>query len=199
VEQRLDDRKYSREELEDIANYVMPDIPEQRADLAIVFGTRHGVADFCVSIHSLWVRGMFRRAVISGGKTQSCNDAEAQVIADKLVALGMPEDILILECHAMNTGENVTFSRDKVAATIGLDAVGSLLVIGKICSLRRYLMTLERHWPRPIRFASPVNYFGVEKERWHEHEEFRTRVLAEFSKIPKYLRADYLREVASPP
>jgi uncharacterized SAM-binding protein YcdF (DUF218 family) len=107
----------------------------------------------------------------------------------------MPPEALILETAATNTGENVTFSRRRIEETIGLDSIKSLLVIGKLCSMRRYLMTLERHWPQPRRFACAVNYFGVERERWHEHEEFRARVLAEFEKIPEYLRLDFLREV----
>jgi hypothetical protein len=61
--------------------------------------------------------------------------------------------------------------------------------------MRRYLMTLERHWSQPRRFACAVNYFGVERERWHEHEEFRARVLGEFAKIPEYLKQGFLREV----
>lgn len=188
--------EHTHEELAHIAQYVMPDIPEGKANLAIVFGTRHGVHEFCSSAHSLWERGMFEKLIISGGKTQGCDESEAHAIGNILIELGIPGDVLILETEATNTGENVIFSRDKVAATVGLQTVQSLLVVGKICSLRRYMMTLERHWPAPKRFACPINYFGTHKDRWYEHEEFRNRVLSEFKKIPEYLRADYLREIA---
>ena len=57
-------------------------------------------------------------------------------------------------------------------------------------------MTIERHWPGLEKFACPINYFGVPKNRWHEHDEFRTRVLSEFEKIPEYIKQDYLTEVA---
>jgi len=73
--------------------------------------------------------------------------------------------------------------------------VDSLLVIGKVCAMRRYLMTLARHWPAPRVSAHPVNYFGLPAERWHEHDEFRRRVLAEFGKIPGYLQQGFLREI----
>ena len=186
----------SREALERIARYVMPDIPEKKADLALVFGTRHGVACFCMSIHALWQRRMFKRILITGGRTAGQTEPEAHVIARRLISLGIPEDILLLEVEAMNTGENVRFSRDMMASMPDADSINSLLVVGKICALRRYMMTLERHWPAPTRYASPINYFGLEKERWYEHAEFRRRVLAEFEKIPGYLRADYLREIS---
>jgi phosphoglycolate phosphatase-like HAD superfamily hydrolase len=40
-------------DLSAIAEYVMPDIPEERSDLGLVFGTRHGVDEFCLTAQSL--------------------------------------------------------------------------------------------------------------------------------------------------
>jgi uncharacterized SAM-binding protein YcdF (DUF218 family) len=182
-------------ELAVIADYIMPPVAEARADLGLLFGTRHGVDEFCTAAYALWQRGMFPKLLVSGGATGGQAEPEAEVIAGRLVLLGMPPDALILEKAATNTGENVIFSRRLAEENAGPDSVKSLLVIGKVCSMRRYLMTLERHWPQPRRFACAVNYFGVERDRWHEHEEFRMRVLAEFEKIPQYLRMDFLREV----
>jgi uncharacterized SAM-binding protein YcdF (DUF218 family) len=107
----------------------------------------------------------------------------------------MPPESLLLEKAATNTGENVILSRRLAEETLGQNSVKSLFVIGKVCSMRRYLMTLERHWPQARRFGCAVNYFGVERDRWHEHDEFRARVLAEFTKIPDYLRRGFLREI----
>ena len=74
-----------------IADYVMPDIPEQRADLGFVFGTRQGVEEFCLTAHSLWQRKMVDRLLISGGATLGQAEAEADVIADRLLQMGCPE------------------------------------------------------------------------------------------------------------
>jgi len=178
-----------------IADYVMPHIAEGKADLGFLFGTRHGVEEFCEAAHALWERGMFPKLLISGGATGGQSTSEAEIIAERLLQLGMPQASLILETAATNTGENVIFSRRLAEEKLGEDSVKSLFVIGKVCSMRRYLMTLERHWPQPRRFACAVNYFGVERERWHEHEEFRRRVMAEFTKIPEYLKQGFLREV----
>lgn len=182
-------------ELATIADYVMPPVSEGRADLGLLFGTRHGVDEFCVAAYALWQRGMFPKLLVSGGATGAQAETEAEVIAGRLVRLGMPPEALVLEKAATNTGENVIFSRWLAEERFGQDGVKSLLVIGKVCSMRRYLMTLERHWPQPRRFACAVNYFGVERDRWHEHDEFRRRVLAEFTKIPQYLKQGFLREV----
>lgn len=180
-----------------IADYIMPPLPAQPSTLGFLFGTRHGVDAFCLDTHALWQAGMFQRLLVSGGPTGGNPQAEAPVIAERLVQLGVPASILILETAATNTGENVLLGRAKVAETIGLEHIDSLLVIGKVCAMRRYLMTLARHWPEPRVSAHPVNYFGLPAERWHEHDEFRARVLGEFGKISGYIEQDFLREIAA--
>jgi uncharacterized SAM-binding protein YcdF (DUF218 family) len=182
-------------DLQSISRYVMPDLPLRPAALGFLFGTRHGVEEFCRETYALWQRGMFERLLISGGATAGQEKPEALDIAERLVELGIPASILILECAATNTGENVILGRRKLAETIGLAQVDSVLVIGKVCAMRRYLMTLARHWPGIAVSACAINYFGLPADRWHEHAEFRARVLAEFHKIPRYLGQDFLREL----
>ncbi|MEX5747941.1 YdcF family protein [Massilia sp. X63] len=178
-----------------IADYMMPAFPASRSDLGFLFGTRHGVDQFCEAAHALWQDGMFERLLVSGGPTAGQATAEADVIGERLLRLGVPESALILERDATNTGENVRFGRARVAEHMDLSAIRSVVVIGKLCSTRRYLMTLQRHWPGLRMSVCPVNYFGVPAERWHEHAEFRSRVLGEFGKIPDYLALDFLREI----
>lgn len=186
-------------DLQRIADYMMPSLPPRASDLGFLFGTRHGVPEFCAVAHGLWQEGMFSRLLVSGGCTRGVPQSEAEVIAGRLVRLGMPESALILETAASNTGENVRFGRERVAQAMDLAAIHSVVVIGKICSTRRYLMTLQRHWPGLSMTVGPVNYFGTPAERWHEHEEFRARVLGEFAKIPRYLAEGFLAEIGGCP
>ncbi|THC41014.1 YdcF family protein [Massilia sp. Mn16-1_5] len=185
----------SAADLLSISRYVMPELPQQAAKLGFLFGTRHGVEEFCRETFALWQGGMFERLLVSGGATAGQDTPEALVIAERLVELGIPASILILECEALNTGDNVILGRRKVAQEMDLASIDSILVIGKVCAMRRYLMTLARHWPSITVSACAINYFGLPAERWHEHAEFRRRVLAEFHKIPQYLQQDFLREL----
>ena len=182
-----------------IAAYVMPELPLLPSDLGFLFGTRHGVEEFCVATHALWERGMFRILLVSGGVTPGDARPEAEVIAARLVELGVPRTAIVVEPLATNTGENVILGRAALAARIDLADVRSLLVIGKASSTRRYLMTVERHWPGLLLSSCPINYFGVPADRWHEHAEFRARVLAEYDKIPGYLARGFLSELADYP
>jgi uncharacterized SAM-binding protein YcdF (DUF218 family) len=183
------------DDLLSISRYVMPALPLRPAKLGFLFGTRHGIDEFCLETHALWQRGMFEMLLISGGATAGQPRPEAEIIAERLIALGMPPSILILECEATNTGQNVLLGRRKVLETMDPAGIDSILVIGKVCAMRRYLMTLARHWPGIAVSACPINYFGLPAERWHEHDEFRARVLAEYHKIPHYLQQDFLREL----
>ena len=189
----------SSSDLQLIADYMMPGFPASPSDLGFLFGTRHGVPEFCDAAHALWRDGMFRRLLVSGGRSRGMPESEAELIGERLVRLGVPESVLILETLAANTGENVLFGRARVAEAMDLDAIRSVLVIGKVCSTRRYLMTLQRHWPGLRMSVCPVNYFGVPVERWYEDEQFRSRVLGEFDKIPRYLEQGFLHALAGCP
>jgi uncharacterized SAM-binding protein YcdF (DUF218 family) len=186
----------NNEALQRVADYMMPEFPARRSDIGFLFGTRHGVPEFCEAAHALWHQGMFRHLLVSGGQTGGLARTEADIIGDELLKLGFPGSALILETAATNTGENVRFGRSKVAEVLDITTVRSVLVIGKVCSTRRYLMTLQRHWPGLSMSVCPVNYFGVPAGRWHEHEEFRARVLGEFEKIPLYLKEGFLEEIS---
>lgn len=185
----------SHDELKRIADYIMPSFPARVSDLGFLFGTRHGVPEFCEAAHGLWRSGMFSRLLVSGGRTGALPLAEADVIAERLMELGVPESALILETAATNTGENVRFGMARVAEMMDISAIRSVVVIGKMCSTRRYLMTLQKHWPGLSLSVAPVNYFNIPAERWHEHEEFRARVLSEFDKIPRYIAEGFLAEI----
>lgn len=192
-------KSVSAERLADIASYVMPETGVAPTDIGLVFGTRHGVDEFCNETAALWRKGMFPLIVVSGGATLGIARTEAAIMAGKLEDLGVPGRAILLEHQATNTGENVIFSRAFLAQQGMLESISSVTAIGKIYSARRYLMTLERHWPGLRKHMAPVNFFGVCKDDWHSHEGFHDKVMAEFEKIPLYLQKGYLAEIAELP
>lgn len=178
-----------------IATYVMPAVPLVPCDIALVFGTRHGVETFCTDTHDLWRRGLFKKLLVSGGHTGDHPLSEAQTIGSRLRQLGIPEGDVLLENSAMNTGENVILGRARLAETMDISCIASVFVIGKICAMRRYLMTMKRHWPEVHLSGWGVNYFGVAAQNWHASDAFRQRVLDEYAKIPRYLEQGFLTEL----
>ena len=105
----------------------------------------------------------------------------------------MRKDVIILEEESKNTGENVTFCREQVKH-LGIEEV---LLIGKISSKRRYVMTVKKNWPEIKRVCCHgVNYFTHHENLWWKDEEFRRRVISECRKIPSYLASGFISEIS---
>ena len=175
----------------------MPETAMEVADIALLFGTRHGLEDFYSKTVELYRAGLFEYIVVSGGITGDLVESEASIIKKGLVKRGYPEAKILVEDQATNTGQNVDLSMKVIDEALGIDNIKSVVAIGKISSARRYLMTLEKWWPECSKMMASVNYFGTPKEQWHENVEFRDRVIAEVEKIPYYLEKGFIKELDS--
>jgi len=176
-----------------IIGYIAPHVSIFPTRFALVFGTRHGLSEFVEETLSLYKKGLFTDLILSGGATAQGSESEAYSLYRSLLSSGIPDHAMIVEDKAMNTGENVTFSREKTRNV----AISDLLLIGKICSKRRYIMTVRKQWPEIRRICCHgVNYFSCPLEEWWKDPEFRTRVISEFRKIPLYLEERFISEVS---
>ena len=92
--------------------------PLRPADLLFVFGTRADVSERVDEAFRLWREGYFRCAIVSGGVTPGSELSECEIIADAMVARGIPSNIIQREDRAMNTGENVIFSLPIIDAAL---------------------------------------------------------------------------------
>ncbi|MFN3408802.1 MAG: YdcF family protein [Limisphaerales bacterium] len=135
------------------------------ADLLFVLGSH----DLRVAEHAadLFHRGLAPRVVLSGGfgvrQASPWAKSEAEMFADVMRSRGVPETALLLEPRSTNTGENVRFTRELLAAR-GL-AVQSVIAVQKPYMERRTFATIRRQWPEvallvsspPLGFAAYCN------------------------------------------
>ena len=168
--------------------------PLRPADLLFVFGGRYGVDETVAAAVALWQRRFFRHAIVSGGPTQGIARTECAVIKEGMVKGGVPAELILEEHRATNTGENVMFALPVIDAAIGLKNIQSVICLGNTWTGRRYAMTLHRHWPKAEKMLLTVDNFATPRERWHEHPEFRRRVLAEWDKIEPYKKKGFIAE-----
>jgi len=181
------------EKRQQIIAYVAPYVSLFPTKFALVFGTRHGVPHFAEEILSLYRQGYFTNVIISGGVTGHNEESEASILYQMLLPRGIPEDVMLIEDKAINTGQNVTFTREKVK-DFGIE---DLLVIGKISSKRRYIMTVRKQWPEIRKICCHgVNYFSCPMDQWWKDREFRTRVISEYRKIPSYIERGFISDVS---
>ncbi|MDP1749784.1 MAG: YdcF family protein, partial [Reyranella sp.] len=139
-------------------------------------------------------RGFFRRAIVSGGLTPGDTRSECQVIKQAMVAGGVPAALILEEHRATNTGENVIFSLPVLDAALDRQSIKSVICLGKICTARRYPMTLHRHWPEVEKMLLTINPYGAPVERWYTDALFRERVLLEWRKIEPYKARGYIAD-----
>ena len=145
-----------------IIAYIAPKVSLLATKFALVFGTRHGVLKFAEEILSLYRACYFTDIIISGGMTGHDTKSEASVLYEALLACGVPAGSMVVEEKAMNTGQNVAFTRE----IVGDIAIKKLFLIGKIASKRRYLMTVRKQWPEITNVCCHgVNYFSSPAER----------------------------------
>jgi len=164
------------------------------ADLLFVFGTREGVDEFVEAIARLWHDGFCHHILMSGGATWNNKDAEAFVLRRAALAAGVPDNAILVEPRATNTGENVALALPVLDAAIGLGRIRSLIALGKVCTSVRYLMTLQKHWPEVDKMLVAVNYFGHPVADWPHHPVARARILNEWRKLEPYQAAGFIAD-----
>jgi uncharacterized SAM-binding protein YcdF (DUF218 family) len=160
--------------------------PLKPADLLFVFGTREDVEARVDEAFRLWREGYFRWSIVSGGVTPGSERSECEIIADAMIARGIPAEKILREDRAMNTGENVILSLPVIDAVLGLANVRSVICLGNSWTARRYPMTLHRHWPEVEKMLVTVDSFATPRALWHTDPEFARRMLSEWDKIEPY-------------
>jgi uncharacterized SAM-binding protein YcdF (DUF218 family) len=101
----------------------------------------------------LWRAGLAPVVIMSGGIAHrgglldtGWDRTEARVFADIARREGVPEDAILLEERAQNTGDNFVFARE-VARRAGLDP-RRILVVAKPYMTRRGFATGRKMWPK---------------------------------------------------
>lgn len=131
-----------------------------------------GSHDLGVATHAakLYQAGLFPLIVFSGSNSPTTNArfprGEAVHYREHALSLGVPDEAILVEPKARNTGENVTLSRD-VLRGAGID-VSSVMLISKPYEERRSYATLQKLWPdvegvcasEPLSFSDYVASIG---------------------------------------
>ena len=184
-----------------------PALPD-RADIILATGShdRRG-ADHAAA---LYLRGLAPLIVCTGGFGKMTEGMfprpEAELFAERCIMAGVPEDAVITECRSSNTGENFTFTREKLAS---LGIIPKLAVAtSKPYMARRVWATGTKQWPEvrwitsvpalsfteyvtaPITLESTIQLMVGDLQRLRVYEEkgFQAHV-----DVPPYVWAAYRR------
>ncbi|MET9672348.1 YdcF family protein [Streptomyces sp. NPDC006482] len=105
-----------------------------------------GVADVAVGLYR---QGLAPVIVFTGATSPTTRErmprGEAEHYRERALESGVPEDVVLVEPRARNTGENIRFSRELLAER-GID-VTSVLLVSKPYEERRAYATARKLWP----------------------------------------------------
>lgn len=167
-------RQIDDEQLRDallIWNYHQMGHAPRPCSVAIGLGSHDlGVA---TTAAELYHAGLFPVLVFSGGNSPTTRGrfprGEAVHYREHALGLGVPDEAIMVETEAANTGQNITFSRELLAEA-GI-AVESLLLISKPYMERRSYATCRKLWPQvdvvcasePLELEDYLKSIGDEK------------------------------------
>ena len=157
------------------------------ADLAIVFGmtTWHRPVECAVNLYRA---GTVRRLLFTGGFNRRIAAVEASEMAREALRSGVPAAAILVEDRASNTAENLIFSRRLIEKTVGLGAIGSILLVAISFHMRRVLMSAQRTFPPQIALGTASYPSVAYSDRdWFRSERGRRDVASEIQKIQFYL------------
>lgn len=167
----------------------------EKADLCLVFGARY-FDKFAQAVKDLYEQNLFRFVLISGGINRFNGQEEAYNIKQRLLDLGLPEEIILMKNKASNTYENVVFSEKIIRERLGWENIKKIIAVGKDYGARRYLMTMEKNFPEDVeKMLYTINVFDWPEEQWYEHEEYAKMIRGEYEKIPLYLAQGDIKEI----
>lgn len=184
----------NRDKINKITEYIFINSKPQRADLAIVFGTRHKAP--LLKISELYENGFVSKILLTGGINKKTGDNEAEEMSKYLIKIGINKNDLILENKSINSLENVLFSKKKIEKCVGFDNIKKIILITKHYHSRRIAMTMKKHFPKSIKLI-PITYeiYGFTKDDWSESSIGKKKVLGEWRRIPKYLAKGDIEEL----
>ncbi|MFD4377503.1 YdcF family protein [Streptomyces sp. NPDC058486] len=117
------------------------------ADVAIGLGSHDlGVA---AASADLYHRGLFATLVFTGGNSPTTRArfprGEAVHFREHALELGVPDKAILVEPNAANTGQNITLTRDLLAAA-GI-VPSTVILVSKPYMERRSFATASKLWP----------------------------------------------------
>lgn len=136
-----------RADVETLWNYHHMNHPLRPVDIGVGLGSHDlGVA---TRTAELFHQGLFPLIVFTGANAPTTATAfprgEAVHYREHAIALGVPPEAILTETRATNTGQNITFTRELLAAE-GIE-IRSAALISRPYQQRRAYATAKKLWP----------------------------------------------------
>ena len=132
-----------------ITKYIFVPDNSRDADVAIILGTSDWRQPVTRGI-GLYREGKVKTLLFTGGFNSKIKATEAIEMAALARAAGIPRADILVEPRAAHTDQNMSFSRELLEASIGANALRSILLVTIHYHIRRAIIAARRHFPCSI-------------------------------------------------
>ncbi|RDU37804.1 YdcF family protein [Neobacillus piezotolerans] len=168
----------------------------ERGDCIFVAGSNKAVQYRLPKAVQLYNEGRAGKILFSGGVTWPGTDfPEAIMLKNEALALGVPEEDILVEDQSLHTKENVLASLVTLDRTFYLHKINRLLVVTTAYHMRRMHLTLKTYMPPWIGYTlCPVKDNNTNDDNWFLSDIGRNRVETEAQKLIHYVKLGVLND-----
>ncbi|MGE7919045.1 YdcF family protein [Viridibacillus sp. NPDC093762] len=159
-------------------------------DIIFVPGSSKAVIYRLPKAIQLYNEGRAKKILFSGGVIwEGTSLTEAQLLKQRAIELGIPEEVILTEDLSLHTKENVLSSLLILDRAFELHKIKRILVVTTSYHMRRTLLNLKTFMPDWIQYSMcPVDDNTTKAYNWFENPYGRNRVEMEANKIIKYVK-----------
>jgi uncharacterized SAM-binding protein YcdF (DUF218 family) len=163
---------------------------QEKGDCIFVPGSSKAMEYRLPKAVELYREGRAKKILFSGGVIWEGNDLpEAQLLKQKALEYGIPEEDILVEDISMHTKENVLASMLVLDRAFDLHNIRNVLIVTTIYHMRRMHLTLKTYMPDWIHYTfCPVNDQTTREDNWFQYPYGRKRVEIESHKIISYVK-----------
>ncbi|MGE7932181.1 YdcF family protein [Viridibacillus arvi] len=162
----------------------------EKGDVIFVPGSSKTVTYRLPKAIQLYNEGRAKKILFSGGVIWgNTNLNEAQLLKQRAIELGIPEEDILTEDLSLHTKENVLASLLILDRAFELHNIKRILVVTTRYHMRRTLLNLKTFMPEWIQYSMcSVDDNTTKANNWFENPYGRKRVEMEANKIIKYVK-----------
>lgn len=184
-------RLYEGMSLREISEYLFCEDEPASGDLILLFGGKR--MERVERAAELFHACMAPRVFITGGDKRDIGLCEAEHLRDRMVKLGVPADVIAVECESVNTMENVRFSVDQIEREIGWANIRNVILVTSPHHMRRVKQAIAHYIPREVVITCcPDRRTDVTRDNWWHTQDGQNLVYRELEKVRTYaIRGDF--------
>ncbi len=186
-----------------IWDYMRFEQPLDRVDVIIGLGSADvRTADWCAKLYH---EGHAPIILFTGARgritRQEFTEDEAEVYAHRALALGVPEQAILTETNATNTGENIIYAHQLLHKE-GIEPK-SIIIVTKPYMLRRAYATFMKQWPEDTRpdikcSAIDVSFEEYCRDSLYSFDHVTNIMVGDLQRIREYPRLGFQIEQEIP-